>query len=360
MKHSKLGFLMSILVILSFVLASCTAPATPEPQTPAEAPSAPESPAAASDDLKVAILLPGSANDQSWNQLGYEAIQYVGKELGVEVAYSENVGNTDSPDALRDYASKGYNVIFGHGGQYEEAMLIVGPEFPDVTFIAVAGAKGGGTNVVATDTAPWQYGYAYGWMAGKMSKTNRVGFITALEGMQTMNNLVGGWRAGVKAANPGATACVVYLKDMNDVAAGREAALAMVADGADVIQHELNAASQGVIDVAKEKKIWTIGRNFEQVKGAPDAVMTIALFDWGPKFVQLAKDAAAGKLEPGFFAFGYHTETPGFTYSYDETHAWNPAIPQDLIDQMDKEVGDMFRSDPFMSFTVEDAKGGCE
>lgn len=378
MKQNKLTTLMGLLLILVFVLTACSPAATATPAAveptaavpaeataeeaaaaPTEAPAPVENTEAAAP-LKVAILLPGSANDQSWNQLGYEAIQLVGSELGAEIAYSENVGNTDAPDALRDYASKGFQVIFGHGGQYEEAMLNVGPEFPETTFIVIAGAKGGGTNVVATDTAPWQYGYAYGWMAGKLTKSNRVGFVTALEGMQTMNNLVGGWKAGVKAANPAATTCVVYLKDMQDVAAAREATTAMVDDGEDVVEHELNAASQGVIDVAAEKGIWTVGRNADQVKGAPDAVMTTAQFAWGPKFVQLVQEAQAGTLKPGFFAFGYHTEVPGFTFVYDETHAWNPKIPTELVDQLDKEVGGLFRTNPMMEFTVEDAKGGCE
>ena len=88
--------------------------------------------------------------------------------------------------------------------------------------VVIAGSKGGGDNVTAVDTAPWQVGYSEGYLAGKTTKSNKVGFITAGEGMQVMNNFVGEWKDGVKAANPAAEACVVYVSDWGDVAAARK------------------------------------------------------------------------------------------------------------------------------------------
>ena len=74
------------------------------------------------NQIRVACLLPGSASDRSWSQFGYEALMKVKNELGAEVAYSENIADADLLPALRGYASAGYDVIFGHGGQFQDAM----------------------------------------------------------------------------------------------------------------------------------------------------------------------------------------------------------------------------------------------
>jgi basic membrane protein A and related proteins len=69
---------------------------------------------AAAEEPKAAILLPGSANDQSWNALGYSILKSL-ESHGFKTAYSENVADADEGEALRDYASHGYLVVMGHG-----------------------------------------------------------------------------------------------------------------------------------------------------------------------------------------------------------------------------------------------------
>ncbi len=316
---------------------------------------------ASTEGMKVALLLPGSANDQSWNQYGYEALMAVEEQLGAEVAYSENVQTIDLQQALRDYASQDYDVIFGHTGSFEDDMISVGEEFPDTNFVVIAGGTGGGDNVFAVDTAPWQYGYAYGWMAGSVTESGKVGYITANEGTSTQNNLVGGWKDGVKQANPDAEATVVYLEDGDDVAAAREAALALAASGCDVIMHELNRGAQGVMDVAQEEGIYTIGRSLEDMEYNPDYQLAFAEFDWSPKYVNIVERIAAGEMEPGASFFGFHTEpdAPGFVFTYDDANEWNPnVVTPEILEAFNTEVVEMFQADPIRTYTTEDAAGG--
>ena len=65
---------------------------------------------------KVAMLLPGSINDQSWNAAGYGGLQKL-KEQGMETAYSENVQAADHIEAMKDYARRGFSPVIGHSGQ---------------------------------------------------------------------------------------------------------------------------------------------------------------------------------------------------------------------------------------------------
>ena len=358
MKTKSLLVISVVLVLMAVILGACQpAPAAAPTAAPAAEKPTEEKPAAEPKKMKVAILLPGSANDKSWNQLGYDGLMSIEKELGAEVAYSENVGNVDAPDAIRDYAEKGFTVIIGHSGSYEEAMVTLGPEYPDTHFVIIAGSKGGGANVTAVDTAPWQVGFAEGWLAGKLTKTNSVAFITAGEGMQVMNNFAGAWKDGVKAANPDAKLCLVYLTDWGDVAAAREAALAVAANGADVVEHELNAATEGVLDVSKEKGFLTNARQQDQIDASPDTVIAGVDYDWNQRFPAVVKKIAKGELPGGAFFFGYNTPGEGFKFFYGDKEFNPKLVDQAMLDAFQKEVVATAKAQA--TYTVEQAKGGC-
>jgi basic membrane protein A and related proteins len=99
---------------------------------------------------KAAILLPGSANDQSWNALGYSILKSL-EPHGVKTAYSENVSDADEAEALRDYANQGYGIVMGHSGRFVSAMEQVAPDFAKTQFIAVSGNEGKAPNVMSID-----------------------------------------------------------------------------------------------------------------------------------------------------------------------------------------------------------------
>jgi len=65
-------------------------------------------------DLKIAMILPGPITDNDWNSVGYNGLQAAGKALGVETAYVENVTDADAERLLRDFAERGYGLIFAH------------------------------------------------------------------------------------------------------------------------------------------------------------------------------------------------------------------------------------------------------
>lgn len=212
--------------------------------------------------------------------MGYEALLQIEAETGAGIAYSENVTNIDLKDALRDYAVQGYDVVFGLTSGFQGDMLSVGDEFPDTKFVIIAGSEGNDTNVSSWDAAPWQYGYSLGYMAGKVTTSGKIGYIATGEGVSTYNALVGGWKDGAKAGNPDVEGTVIYIVDNDDIAAAREATEGLISAGCDVIMHELNRASQGVMDVCKQNGVITIGRSADDITFAPDVMLTYANFGW--------------------------------------------------------------------------------
>ncbi len=96
---------------------------------------------ALADSLKVAMVLPGNISDKSWNQAGYEGLMRVKTELGFDVAYSEKVAQPDQAEAMADYARRGYNVVIGHGGEFQEAAFHVARKYPDTLFVINNGTR---------------------------------------------------------------------------------------------------------------------------------------------------------------------------------------------------------------------------
>ncbi len=347
MRKTYLVVLLSLSVVL--MLSGCSEQATEAP--PADAGGS----GSLDDGLKAAILLPGSANDQSWSQLGFEGLQAIGEALGAETAYSENVAVPDAVDALRDYAGRGFDLVITHGGQYEEAALRVGEEFPDSKFVVIAGSVGNDSNVTIANINDQQLSYTRGIVAGRLTKTKKIGLVSHLEGMPVMIRTNGAWRMGIKAVDPEIEVCLVYLEDGEDVAAGREAALALFESGADIVEPETNRATQGVVDAAIENGFLTSARDPAEIERGPEVVMYGVDYGYNRLFTGLAEGYQAGQLQGGSYLTGYDTPGAGFEV------IWNTNIvTQEILDEIEDEVIPFFLAEPWLEVPPVQAESGCQ
>src|SRR5207249_2086952 len=119
-----------------------------------------------------------------------------------------------------------------------------------------------------------QFGYLAGALAARMSKTGKIGAVAGLEGLPNMVASMGGFRLGAKSVRPDVEVRIVYLQSMEDPAAAKEAAFSLIGAGADVVGGKLNAGHAGLVQAAKEKGVWTIGRSFGHTQIAPERVLT--------------------------------------------------------------------------------------
>jgi basic membrane protein A and related proteins len=305
---------------------------------------------------KAAILLPGSINDQSWNALGYSILKSL-EPRGFKTAYSENVSDADEAEALRDYAGQGYQIVMGHSGRFVSAMEQVAPDFPKTQFIAVSGNEGKAPNVMSIDWNNAQFGCQLGLLAAKMSKTHKVGGVYGLQGVPNITAQAGGFR--ICATKAGAKVTILYIKDMEDAAEAKEAALSLIAQGADFITGKLNAAEAGLIEAAKEKNAWVTGRGVDQTKIAPKLVLTNIVEDWPGMFGSTADKVRAGKLFGTFVQYGYDTApVTGATLQYERGKEFNPVVPASLVKELD-DMAAQFKSGALkIAPTENDARSG--
>jgi basic membrane protein A len=276
---------------------------------------------AAAETFKAAIVMPGNITDQSWNQAGYEAIMRAKEELGIEVAYSEKVAQPDQVEAMADYARRGYNVVFGHGGEFVDAAFRAAEDYPETLFVITNGFVND-TNVASLTFNFKQFGYVIGYLAGKMSKAGKAGYISAQK-IQVATDLQGGFTQGFHKVWPDAEILVAYTNDWDDVAKAKVAALNQLGQGADVIFPLLDNAQIGALQAAKEKDGWSFGVWQDIYEAWPDTVLQSAVMDFRIAIVDFLRKAKAGDVKGEVYMYGIGTEA-GTLGTY------NPAIPEEV------------------------------
>src|SRR5215470_1124530 len=124
--------------------------------------------------FKVALLTPGPVSDAGWNAAAFEGLQLIKKELGAETALVQTRSPADFDDSFRDFASRGFELIFAHGFEYTEEALKVARSFPNTYFVVSSGSASS-SNVASLTFNVDEATYVEGVLAGGVSKTGVAG-----------------------------------------------------------------------------------------------------------------------------------------------------------------------------------------
>ncbi|AMP21037.1 hypothetical protein AZF37_07560 [endosymbiont 'TC1' of Trimyema compressum] len=227
--------------------------------------------------VKVALLLPGNINDAGWSQPAYNGLMDAEKEFDIESAYTESVPLAEQESTIRDYASRGYNLIICHGNDFEDAIATVAPEFPDVGF-AVTNSDVHDDNLIGIGVQNEEQGYIAGYALGLITNVNKVGYVASNEGY-AMKRTENGFVKGVKDGNQNADIVVAYTGSFDDAAKGKETALAIFDKGVDCVFQYAQGSGIGVIEAASEKKIPIVVTSESQVKIAPEQAVISDMSD---------------------------------------------------------------------------------
>jgi basic membrane protein A len=301
---------LSLLVLVSLVVSACGTPA-PEPSEPADTP------------VKVAMVLPGSIADQGYNAAAYAGLLAVEETYGAEIAFTEMVQFADHEEIFRGYINEGYNIIIAHGLEFGDAIELLSPEYPDTKFIIVNGVVAG-PNYASLQPQLREATYVAGYVCGKMSETDKVGAIGGFA-YPTIVAWLEGFRLGAEAASPDIEATIAYIDSFDDIALGKEAALAQISAGADCVCHIADAAGIGVIQAAEEEGVRAVGFAFDQNELAPDTVVTSAIVDYGKMILD-----AVGAILDGTFEFNT-VHKPGLASGAISVADFHGLVPEDIV-----------------------------
>lgn len=151
-------------------------------------------------NFKVAIVLPGIITDKAWNQSGYQGVQTAKEKLGVETAYIEKVQPADQAEAISDFARRGYQLVFAHGGQFDAAIQQVAAQFPNTFFVGVNGNVKG-NNIASLRIDHLQGSYVCGIIAAAMTKSGQLAYLAA-QSFQATDEELRGFQLGAKSVKP--------------------------------------------------------------------------------------------------------------------------------------------------------------
>ncbi|MEI9815124.1 MAG: BMP family protein [Acidobacteriota bacterium] len=250
-------------------------------------------------------------------------------------------------------------MVIGHTGRFLSAATRVGKDFPKTTFVVGSGAGGATPNIASVDFNNTQFGYMMGVLAARMSKTGKVGSVNALEGLPNVVAQVGAYRLGAKSVNPKIQVKVIYIRDMEDAVAAREASLALADWGADFISGKLNAAQVGIIQAAKDRKILCNGRSTDHSAIAPNSVATNIVEKWDEMYAAAAADAKSGKLGGRYVLYGMDTTgSTGASLRYSDARKLNPIIPATVSAELDALEKKFTTGALKVQVTKADARGG--
>lgn len=266
--------------------------------------------------FKVALVTPSEVNDSGWSAIAYDGLMGIKEEFGAEVQNVVASTPQEIKDAYRSYAQKGFNLIIGHGYEYNQHGIEIGKDFPKTVFISSSGDKTA-ANVGCFRFYLEQGMYVLGVVAGKMTKTNVVGMVGGPE-VPSIQSTFDGFEAGVKSSNPNCRVLRAFTGSNDDVGKAKQQTLAMIDQKADFIIHQANAAANGVFEACTERGVMAFGTNSDQNSVAVNTILGSAVIVAKPAFKSLANEVLNGTYKGGVTLVGMESGAVKVE--------WNPAL----------------------------------
>src|SRR4026209_2647524 len=129
-----------------------------------------------SSEFKVALLTPGPISDQSWNGGAYQGLLRVRDSLGATISHIQTKTPAEFEENFRQYGAQGYDLVFGHGFEFQDAAVRVAPDYPKTIYWPPSGTRPG-PNVAGIEFAFGDASYLAGVLAGATTKTGVIGTI---------------------------------------------------------------------------------------------------------------------------------------------------------------------------------------
>jgi basic membrane protein A and related proteins len=280
--------------------------------------------------FKVALLTPGPISDKSWNGGAYAGLLAVRDSLGAQISHIQTKTPAEFDENFRQYGAKGFDLVFGHGFEFQDAALRVAPDFPNTVYITTSGTSVA-KNVGGAEFAFEEASYLAGIVAGAMTKSNILGLIGGTE-LPPVKRSFEAFEQGAKSVNPQVKVVVSYIGNWDDVSAGKEQAIAQISRGVDIIFQNADAAGLGIFQAVKEaKNVRIIGSNANQNDIAPDHTLGSVVIDLPHAFLLIARAVRAGSFTGKVFSLGLHDNVVTFVLN----PRMNEVVPKETLAAVD-------------------------
>jgi basic membrane protein A len=252
--------------------------------------------AVADEKLKVAFVEFSQPSGSSWVRANTESTKYLQEHVtDLEITRVESVA--DGPGVvpvINNLIAKGNKVIFANSYGYGTFIPEIAKKHPEVDFVVQMSDPKGPKNVASYYGKLEEVRYLEGVLAGKMTKTNIVGFAGAYPYSAVVSG-VNAFALGVKSVNPSAKVVTNWVNSWYDPPKEKESADALLSAGADIIVNHLD--SSATLQAAAAKGKWGMTSNADWSFAAPQAFLSGSAWNWGPFYVKAVEAVKANRFE---------------------------------------------------------------
>lgn len=298
----KIITIISIVLLFTIVFAGCSS------QTPNAKGSSSD------DELNIAVVFGlGGLGDKAFNDSAYSGIKRAETELGAKIQYVEPKEIAEFDGHHREFAKSGkYDLIVGVGFDQADAIKAVGKEFPDQKFVLLDGEVDGMSNVSSITFKDNEKTFLVGVVAGLTTKTNKIGIVGGMD-IPLINAFIAGYKAGALSVNPNVEVLYKYVGAWNDSNTGKELAMSMFNEGADIVMAAAGGSGLGVFVAAKDTGNLAIGADVNQIPIDPSCIFLSAIRNLDVCVFSEIKAVKEGKFTSGLKQLGLKEDAVDFT-----------------------------------------------
>ena len=303
MKKRILSVLLSTVLIMSLLVGCNAKPAAETGGAEATEENSEEGiKAIAIEDLKIGFVHITDPSDMGYtynHDLGTKEMQ---EALGLkddQIINKFNVSEDASCDtAIRELVEAGCNVIFATSFGFEDYMLQIAGEYPDIQFCHATGYKAAGSglkNMHNYFASIYEARYLAGIAAGLKTESNKLGYVAAFPYAEVISGY-SAFYLGAKSVNPDVTMDIMYTNSWHDPTVEAQVAKALIERGCDVLGQHSDSTAPAT--TAEENAVWQVGYNNDMIEAAPKASLISARIDWGIYLIEAVKAIIEGNEIP--------------------------------------------------------------
>ncbi len=272
---------------------------------------------------KVGALFIGSVDDKGWSQTHYEGLKTACDKVNLPLYIEENVDENEAAceAAINRLVNiKNCNVIFLTSDGYDSRLNKIFDKYSNVHFYTVS-PDSASSNVTTYFARIYQMRYLCGMIAGKMTKSNVIGYVAAMNNTQ-VNRGINAFAIGAREVNPDVEIKVRFTNSWLDADLERETARKLIQeDGADIITY--HSSESNAIDEAEKLGVYSMGYNIVQ-KERTSNFLTAAIYKWEPIYEAVLTDFEKGNIRADKY-YWY-----GIVYDAVDLSPMSDKIPDDV------------------------------
>jgi basic membrane protein A and related proteins len=275
------------------------------------------------DRLGVGFITVGPVTDWGYNYAHDQGRLFMEKVMpdSVNTTIVENIPESAEVERLMEkMIASGTKLIFPTSYGYLDPALRVAKRHPDVT-IAHCGGFQNSENLQTYFAYIHEPMYISGMVAGRMTKTNKLGFVAAHPIPQVLRN-INAFALGARLVNKDVVVHVVWTNNWYDPATEAEAAKSVIDLGADVLSMHQDSPLT-VVQTAESHGVYSVGYHADLHQFAPNGWLTGAKWDWGKLYTKIARSVKDGTWKTEQYRGGMES-------GYVDISSFGPVVPLDV------------------------------